>query len=86
MANSALIDNVARFPVATLASFEAAPARLNDESKDTLESIAKIWVREGLRARVVALTEHSVNNRTRFALLTKCARTTGQRSAGFTLQ
>jgi hypothetical protein len=85
MANSALIDNVARFPVATLAQFEAAPARLNDESKQTLESIAKIWVREGLRARVIALTEHSVNDRTRYAILAKCIRTTGQRSAGVSL-
>lgn len=53
--NSSLIGNAAKFPQTVLASFEACPMRLRDESKDTLIKLCKIMAHEGLRARVLTL-------------------------------
>lgn len=71
-----LIDNVARFPQATMKQVEAAPMVLRDESLDTLRCVAKIWSREGLRARVLVLAEApGVTREMKIALLRACVTT-----------
>lgn len=55
--NSPLIGNAAQHPVQTLTSLESCPARLRDESTQTLVKVCKILAREGLRARVLELCE-----------------------------
>lgn len=55
--NTSLIGNAARHPVQTLTLMELCPARLRDESTDTLVKVCKILAREGLRARVLSLCE-----------------------------
>lgn len=55
--NSPLIDNAARSPRQVLTSLERCPARLRDESTDTLVKVCKILAREGLRAQVISLCD-----------------------------
>lgn len=55
--NTSLIENTSRHPAAVLNAFEACPARLRDESLQTLVKVAKILSHEGLRARVLTLCE-----------------------------
>lgn len=65
-----LIDNVSRFPVATLANFVARPVTLREESAETLAKIARIWTREGLRAKVISLADSDcIPASARYALL-----------------
>ena len=65
-----LVSNVARFPAATLAIFVASPVTLREESTETLTKIARIWTREGLRAKVIDLAaSDSIPMSARYALL-----------------
>lgn len=73
--NNALITNVSRHPAQTLSSFEAMPARLQDECFNTLAQIAKIWARQGLRDRVYQLADASgLTVDQRVALRSACVR------------
>lgn len=68
-----LIDNVARFPAATMNAFLASPNKIRDESMDTLSTVAKIWAREGLRQKVVELANRDgVTTSAKAALLRAC--------------
>lgn len=51
------VDNVARYPGQTLNFALASPTGLADESMDSIRKIAQIWVREGLRAKVLELAD-----------------------------
>jgi hypothetical protein len=55
--NSALLSNVANHPAHMLNQYAGSPARLNDESEQTVVAVCKVWLREGMRSRVLDLAE-----------------------------
>lgn len=52
---STFADNAARFPLQVGINLAANPGRVNDESLEDLESVAKILVRAGQRTALEAV-------------------------------